>query len=144
MNLSATVLINRSTSDVFDYVMDVPHDAQWRNGVVEAAFTSDKPFGVGTTGFDRVMANSREAVATWTVFEYEPGSHARWTLDSGPIKGTGGYICEPADGGTTFTLEANVTPAGWYRLLGPIFGIVGRRQNQADVQKLKEILEGEV
>jgi hypothetical protein len=27
-------------ADVFDYVMEVPHDAQWRSGVVEASFTS--------------------------------------------------------------------------------------------------------
>ena len=73
MNLSASTLIDRPAADVFDYVMDVPHDAQWRSGVVEAAFTSDKPLGVGTTGFDRIEANGREMVATWTVFDYEPG-----------------------------------------------------------------------
>ena len=143
MNLSASTLIDRPSVEVFDYVMDVPHDSQWRTGVVEAAFTSDKPLGVGTTGFDRIEANGREMVAAWTVFDYEPGSHARWTLDSGPIRGTGGYLCDPATSGTRFTLEANVKPGGWFRLLGPIFGIVGRRQNQADVQKLKAILESD-
>ena len=53
MNLTATIVINRPAADVFDYVMEVPHDAQWRSGVVEASFTSDGPIGVGTTGFDR-------------------------------------------------------------------------------------------
>jgi hypothetical protein len=142
VNLSASTLIERSAADVFDYVMEVPHDAQWRTGVVEAGFTSDEPRGVGTTGFDRVEANGREMVATWTVFEYEPGSHARWTLDSGPIQGSGGYLCNPAPSGTEFTLEAHVKPSGWFRLLGPIFGIIGRRQNHADVQRLKALLEG--
>lgn len=28
------------------------------------------------------------------------------------------------------------------RLLGPIFGMIGRRHNHADVRKLKAILEG--
>lgn len=142
MDMSATTVINRPVADVFDYVMEVPHDAEWRTGVVEAAFTSDEPIGVGTTGFDRVEANGREMVATWTVFEHEPGALARWTLDSGPIKGTGGYICAAEPTGTRFTLEAHVKPTGWYRMLGPVFGMIGRRQNQADVQKLKGILEG--
>jgi hypothetical protein len=31
--------------------------------------------------------------------------------------------------------------AGLYRLMGPVFGMIGRCQNRADVQKLKEILE---
>ena len=142
MDISATIVINRAAAEVFDYVMEVPHDAEWRTGVVEAAFTSDEAIGVGTTGFDRVEANGREMVATWTVFEYEPDTLARWTLDSGPIRGSGGYICEKAGEGTRFTLEAQVKPTGGYRLLGPIFGMIGRRQNHADVRKLKAILEG--
>jgi len=141
MNLSATTIIQRPAAEVFDYVMDVAHDAQWRTGVVEASFTTDEPIGVGTTGFDRVEANGRTMVATWTIFEYRPGVLARWTLESGPIQGTGGYICEPTGDGTRFTIEAHVSPTGWYRLLGPIFGIIGRRQNLADVGKLKTILE---
>jgi hypothetical protein len=80
-------------------------------------------------------------VSSWTVFEYEPGILARWTLDSGPIRGTGGYICEEAGDKTRFTLEAHVKPTGWYRLLGPIFGRIGRRQNLTDVQRLKTLLE---
>ena len=141
MNISATVDIGRPPREVFDYVMEVPHDSQWRTGVTEAAFTSEPPLGVGTTGFDRVEGNGREMVATWTVIEYQPGVLARWTLDTGPIRGTGGYICREAGDGTRFTLEAIVKPAGWYRLMGPVFGMIGRKQNQADVEKLKTILE---
>jgi len=37
MNLTATITINRPASEVFDYVMEVRHDAQWRSGVVEAS-----------------------------------------------------------------------------------------------------------
>ena len=121
--------------------MDVTHDSEWRTGVVEASFTSDLPVGIGSTGFDRIEANGRQMVSTWTVFDHEPGLSARWTLDSGPIRGTGGYICEPVDSGTRFTLEAHVKPTGWYRLLGPIFGLIGRKQNRSDVQKLKAILD---
>jgi hypothetical protein len=142
MNLTETIVINRPTAEVFDYVMEISHDAQWRTGVVEAAYTSDEPIGVGTTGFDRISANGREMVATWTVFEYKPGILARWTLDSGPIRGSGAYICEQSGDGTRFTLEADAKPAGWYWLLSPIIGMIGRRQNLAAVQKLKAILEG--
>ena len=141
MDLSATIVINRSIDDVYDYVMEVSHDVEWRTGVVEAGFTSDPPLGVGTTGFDRAEANGREMTVEWTVSEFEPGAFARWSLDSGPIRGTGGYICEPEGDMTQFALEGHVTPRGWYRLIGPIFGRVGRRQNLADLQKLKAILE---
>lgn len=143
MSQSATVFISLPPSAVFDYVMNVPHDSEWRTGVAEAAYTSDGPLGVGTTGYDTVIANGRDVTVTWTVFEHQPGKLARWTLDSGPMRGHGGYICEASGDGTSFTLEADVKPVGWYRLLGPLFGMIGRRQNQTDVQKLKTILEGQ-
>ena len=141
MGQSATIMIDRPASDVFAFVMDVPNDARWRTGVVEAGFTSEGRVGPGSTGFDRIAANGREMVATWTVFEYEPGLLARWTLDSGPIQGTGGYVCEQSGEGTRFTLEAQVRPVGWLRVLGPFFGMIARRQNNADVRRLKGILE---
>lgn len=60
---------------------------------------------------------------------------------NGPILGRGGYRLKAVEGGTEFALLADVKPAGFYRLLGPLFGWMGRRRNQADVEKLKQILE---
>jgi hypothetical protein len=141
VNASANIHIDRPPQEVFDYVMEVSHDAEWRTGVVEAAFTTAAPYGVGTEGYDRVEANGREMMAAWRVFDWKPGAYARWNLTAGPIRGKGGYVCEPEGTGTRFTLEADVKPAGAYRLLGPIFGLIGRRQNRADIARLKEILE---
>lgn len=123
--------------------MDVRNDVEKRTGVVEAGHRSEGVPGGGSTGFDRVEANGRSMVSEWTVLGLVPRSHARWSLDSGPIMGTDGYICELAAGATRVTLEASVRPTGWYRLLGPVFGMIGRRQNRADVVRLKSILEGE-
>ncbi len=38
MNLSAPLDIDRPTTEVFAYVREVSHDAQWRTGVVETEF----------------------------------------------------------------------------------------------------------
>jgi uncharacterized membrane protein len=143
MKQSATIVIDRPAQEVFDYVMDIPNDAHWRtnSGVVEAAYTSDPPIGVGTTGFDRISANGRDMIAEWRTVEYEPGRLARWEFVSGPIRGFGSYICEPDGDSTRFTLEANGKPTGPLRLVGPLLGIIVRRQIQADVLLLKSILE---
>jgi len=141
MDQSASIVIARPTAEVFDYVMEISHDAEWRTNIVEAAYTSDPPLGVGTTGFDRVSANSRDMIAAWTTVEYEPGVLARWTFVSGPLTGSGGYICEPVGNSTRFTLEAKLKPTGALRFVGPVFGLMARRFNRADVLKLKTILE---
>ena len=111
MDASAHIFVDRPAADVYAYVMQVSNDANWRTGVVEAAFTTESPVGVGTEGFDRIDANGRAMESRWRVFELVPGSHARWDR------------------------------TGFYRLLGPIFGVLDRRQNGIDVAKLKSILE---
>jgi hypothetical protein len=141
MDMSAGALIRRSPQEVFTYVAEFSHDADWRTGVTEAAMTSIGPLGVGSTGFDRAEARSRRIESGWMITEFEDGRLARWDLVSGPYKGSGGSVCEPAGGGTKFTLESDVSASGFLRLLGPLFGILGRRQNRADVEKLKVILE---
>jgi hypothetical protein len=55
--------------------------------------------------------------------------------------GSGGYVCEAIGDSTRFTLEANIKPTGPLRVLGPIFGMMVRRQISADVELLKTILE---
>ena len=47
----------------------------------------------------------------------------------------------PVDGGTQFTMVADIEPVGVYQLVGPLLARIVRRQNQADVEKLCEILE---
>ena len=141
MDQSATILIHRPASVVFAYVMQVAHDAQWRRAVVEAAYSSEGPLGVGTRGFDRISTGARERVAAWTTVEYEPGRLARWKFDSGPVEGSGGYLCEADGQSTRFTLESRIRPTGPLRWLGPLFDWLVRRGNRADVAQLKTILE---
>ena len=141
MDMSATALINRPASEVFAYVSEISNDANWRTGIVEAAMTSDGPMGVGSTGYDRGVARGQTAESGWRITEFKAGSVARWDLVTGPYKGKGGYICEPVDGSTRFTLEADVRVGGLLALLGPLVAIIGRRQNRRDVEKLKDILE---
>ncbi len=72
---------------------------------------------------------------------YVAGESIDWELISGPFQGRGGYRLVPVDGGTQFTLVADIEPTGVYKLLGPLFTWQGRRRNQADVEKLRAILE---
>ena len=84
-----------------------------------------------------------KTVTEWRVAAIDPGSSVDWELVEGPFGGSGGYRLEPADRDTKFTLVADVEPRGVYRLMGPLFGRIGRKQNQADVGKLKSLLEAD-
>jgi hypothetical protein len=137
MEMNGTTVIGRPIDTVFDYVNDVSNDVHWRTGVTESGLRSGQHLGVGSIGYTRVG----DVEAEWRVVAYIAGESVDWDLISGPYKGRGGYRLVPVDGGTQFTLVADVEPTGMYKLLGPLFAWVGRRQNQADVEKLRDILE---
>ena len=137
MEMNATTVIKRPVDEVFTYVIDFSNDVHWRAGAPESGLRSDEPFGLGTIGYTRVGDVETE----WRVVSYVENESADWELTNGPFLGRGGYRLVPVDRDTEFTLVADVEPAGVYKLLGPLFGWIGRRRNQADVEKLREILE---
>jgi hypothetical protein len=137
MEMNGKIVIGRSVDTVFAYVIDVANDANWRTGVDESGLQSGESIGPGVIGYTIAGDMKTE----WRVVSYFEGESVDWDLISGPYKGRGGYRFMPVDGGTQFTLVADVEPSGWLKLLGPIFTWMGRRQNQADVERLRDILE---
>jgi len=137
MEMNGTTIIDRPVDVVSDYVMDLANDARWRTGVDESGWQSDHSLIVGAIGYT-LAGNQR---AEWRVVSLVAGESVDWEFLSGPFTGRGGYRFVPVEGGTQFTLVADIEPSNWLKLLGPIFAWIGRRQNQQDVEKLRDILE---
>jgi hypothetical protein len=137
MEMNGTTVIGRPIETVFAYVNDVSNDVHWRTGITGSGLRSDQSLGLGSIGYARVGDEEFE----WRVVSYIAGESVDWELLDGPYTGSGGYRLVPVDSGTQFTLVADVEPVGVYKLLGPLFGWIGRRRNQADVEKLRDILE---
>ena len=137
MEMNGTTVIGRPVDTVFAYVNDVSNDVHWRTGITGSGLRSDQSLSLGSIGYARVGDEEFE----WRVVSYIAGESVDWELLDGPYTGSGGYRLVPVDSGTQFTLVADVEPVGVYKLLGPLFGWIGRRGNQADVEKLRDILE---
>lgn len=137
MDMSATTTIGRSPREVFEYVSDISNDANWRSGVADSGLRSDGPVGLGSVGY----AGSGSLKTVYRVTVYEPFERVDWEFIEGPIVGRGGYRLAAAGAGTCFALVADIQPSGVMRLLGPVFGWIGRRRNRSDVETLRRILE---
>jgi hypothetical protein len=137
MEMNGTTVIGRPVETVFAYVNDVSNDVHWRNGVAESGLRSGPSLDLGSIGYSRVG----DLEVEWRVVSYVEGESVDWELLNGPFLGRGGYRLVPVEGGTQFTLVAEVEPTGVYKLMGPLFAWMGRRRNQADVEKLRDILE---
>jgi hypothetical protein len=137
MEMNGMTVIGRPVDTVFAYVNNVSNDVNWRHGVDESGYRSGDSLNPGSIGYTRVG----DVEVEWEVLSSTPGESVDWKLLNGPFLGSGGYRLVPVEGGTQFTLVADVEPSGVYKLLGPLFAWMGRRRNQADVEKLREILE---
>ena len=137
MEMHATTVIRRPVKELAEYVLDVSNDANWRHGVDESGFRSGDSISAGSIGFTRVG----NVEVDWKILSTKPQQSVDWEFLNGPFKGRGGYRFESIEDGTRFTLIADVEPTGVYKLLGPLFKWIGRRRNQGDVEKLRQILE---
>jgi hypothetical protein len=137
MEMNATTVIAQPVNIVFDYVIDLENDANWRTGVDESGWASGDINAPGAVGY----THAGKIKVEWLVISYVQGESVDWEFISGPYEGRGGYRFVPVNGGTQFTLVADIKPSGFLRLLGPIFEWFGRRLNQKDVERLRHILE---
>ena len=99
MEMNGTIVIERPVDTVFDYVIDLSNDANWRTGVDESGWQSGESLGLGALGY--TLAGSQKV--EWRVVSYTAGERVDWELISGPLRGRGGYRLVPMDGGTEFT-----------------------------------------
>jgi hypothetical protein len=99
---------------------------------------------VGTTYRSVSKFLGRRIETTFEVTEHHPPHKQCIRVTSGPIPAVGCYLLDPADGDSTRfrqTLEAEA--GGFFRLAEPLVARAFRRQMQADMATLKDLLEAE-
>lgn len=137
--IESSIHIDRSPEAMWDYLADVSHDTQWRDGVQGAAWVSDPPYEVGSSGLHLV-----DGIGDWpwTVIAWEPPRVMAWDVTGGRFKGAqGAYRVDPDGDGSLFALEIN-PPSSFIAKLMMRF-LKGRieRANAVDLAKLKAIME---
>jgi uncharacterized protein YndB with AHSA1/START domain len=140
-----SVVIDRPIEEVFAYLTDANNDSLWQATTLETEQTSEGPVGVGTIYRSVSKFLGRRIETTVEVTEHEPPRKQCVRATSGPMLAAGCSLLEPADGASTRftqTLEAEV--GGFFRLAEPLVARAFRRQMQADMATLKDLLEAGV
>lgn len=140
-----SVVIRRPIEEVFAFASDPNNDALWESTTLEAEQTSDGPLGVGATFRNTTKFLGRRFDTSYELTEYEPPRKQCYRVTSGPITGVVCYLFEPSeDGGTRLTQTFEAEVGGFFRLAEPLVARVIRRQMEADMETLKDLLEAQV
>ena len=132
-----SVVIERSPEQVFDYLSDPRSELEWNPKVELMEKLTDGPLGVGTM-FRAKWSKSKVVTMTCTRFDRPTA----WSyVNDGPVVVDLSISLTPHGGGTRLDSRFDATPSGLFRLVFPIFILLMRREESANMRLLKAAVE---
>jgi uncharacterized membrane protein len=144
LTVEKSVVINQAIEKVFEFASNAENEPLWRTEINESKVTSDGPFGVGSTVSQTAHFMGRRIDATAEISEYEKNRIVAWKMTSGPFSGNGSTTYEVVnEGQTKVTIASNFDVSGFFKLAEPLVARSGRRQTEANLASLKDMLEAD-
>ena len=141
-----SVIIGRSVDDVYTYISDVNNASEWMPWADEVSvIDGGEPSGV-TEGQKRLLKQTDFGRQSETIIEataVDPGRSYRFETVDGPVDFDGSYRFDPVEDGTRLTRTYHVELPGLTRLMQPIMARRMKRRWEADLQRVKEVLENQ-
>ena len=139
--IQVSTVINRPVEEVFGVLSNDENRPKWSSTTIDVKKTSEGPIGIGTTwrAVDRIFRRRIERESVFT--EYEPNRKITQKSTSGPVPFEVRLICEPVEGATRVIVIAEAQPSGFFKLAGPLFERLRKRQFESDLADLKQGLE---
>src|SRR5713226_5025987 len=96
------VTINRSVSDVFNFLLDGANNPRWRPGVLDTRSEHDAatPAGLGAVYKQGLKGPGGRIEGDYKITALQPNQRIEFQVITGPARPTGTYTLEPAGNGT--------------------------------------------
>jgi hypothetical protein len=134
--------IARPRAAVAAYAADPDNATAWYANIESVQWRTPPPLAVGSRLAFVAKFLGRRLQYTYEVREHAPGERFVMSTADGPFPMETTYAFEDAPGGATrMTLRNRGEPAGFGKVAAPAMALAMRRANQADLRRLKEILE---
>ncbi len=139
--IEGSIVINRPPEDVFDFVADEHNEPRYNPGMVHVEKLTPEPVGVGTRWRTTLETRGHPIRMDVEVTEHARPTRlgTRSTLSTAEI--TGGLTFTPHPSGTRMSWSWQLRPMGVLRLLTPLIGVLGRREERRTWNGLKRCLE---
>jgi Polyketide cyclase / dehydrase and lipid transport len=135
------IVIERPVAEVFDFVADERNEPAYNPAMVGVEKLTEGPIGAGTQFRATIASRGRPREMLLETTLYERPSRLASTTSMSGARICGTLTFEPAAGATRMSWDWDVAPQGALRLLSPIVGWVGRRQEATIWAGLKQHLE---
>ena len=138
------IVIYRPVEEVFDFVADERNEPRYNPLMRDAEQISEGPIGSGTRFRTELETMGRTMPMIVEFTGYERPRRLASVTRSSMMETEGALTFESVPGGTRMRWSWDVRPRGAPRLMAPLVGVIGRRQEQRIWGNLKRLLEAEV
>ena len=137
------IIINRPVDEVFDFVADERNEPRYNPRMVVAEQISSGPIGAGTRFHTELKTSGRTMPMTVEFTRVERPRLLASTTRSSMMETKGALTFDPVLGGTRMRWSWDVRPRGLLKLITPLVGWLGRRQERAIWGELKWLVESQ-
>jgi hypothetical protein len=137
------VEIARPREGVAAFAADPSNATAWYKNIKAVEWESPPPVGVGSKLRFRARFLGRTLEYTYEVREIDPARRFVMATAQGPFPMETTYAWDDAGPGRTkMSLRNRGEPSGFAAVAAPIMRLAMRRANEADLRRLKALLEG--
>jgi ligand-binding SRPBCC domain-containing protein len=133
--------IARPRADVAAFACEPDNATRWYANIESVVWRTPRPLAAGTELAFVARFMGRRLEYTYEVREHVPGERFVMSTAQGPFPMETTYAFEDAGTGTRMTLRNRGEPAGFAKVGAPLMERAMRRANDADLRRLKELLE---
>ena len=136
------VEIARPREDVAAFAADPSNATAWYKNIKAVEWETPPPVAVGSKLRFRAQFLGRTLEYTYEVRDIDPARRFVMATAQGPFPMETTYASEDvARGRTKMTLRNRGEPSGFAAITAPVMALAMRRANEADLRRLKSLLE---
>jgi uncharacterized membrane protein len=141
VDVATEIEIELPRAEVAAFACDPDNATRWYENIESVEWRTRRPLAVGSRLEFVARFLGRRLAYTYEVREHVPGERFAMSTAQGPFPMETTYRFEDTPRGTRMTLRNRGEPSGFAKVGAPLIERAMRRANQADLRRLKGILE---
>ncbi len=142
VKIEGSTVIARPVEDVFDFVADERNEPTYNPRMIRVRKLTPGPVALGTHWSATVTSGKRAIDMTITVTDFSRPTRLGSITCMSTAEIRGKLTLTPDPAGTRLRWTWDLRPKGALKLLGPVIGYIGRRQEARIWAGLKRTMEG--
>ena len=140
INFETSIMIDRLQQEIFDFVLDPTNTAKWQENIQSAQWTSEEPFGIGSTQYSITHLFNRIYVSLSELTYWDPPNQQIFKVNK-PFPFETSMKFERQENSTKVTMRGQAEPGVFFKLTEESFGEQLQKLIESYLKSLKLNLE---